>query len=119
MINFDMVIDVNVETRTFFLHKGYGEENIGPCDRTELNIDQFNKHLFLYRKAIKERPDPQDRVELFECDVNGVYSLDKHDRIIKSRLRPGETFERDIIPKRQANLPKQMHEGNLQNQKRW
>lgn len=53
---------------------------------------KFLAFLMKYKDFIAKRQNPHDRWEPFEARVNGVYNYDQHERVIKSRLRPGESL---------------------------
>lgn len=48
---------------------------------------KFNNFVYLYKKWLKSQPSDRDRVAYFESlDPDGVFSMSKHDSILKSRL---------------------------------
>lgn len=95
MIDYTKVIDIRSDINQFIMQVGYGNEcEIPSINTLELDGTSFNKQIFLYKKWLKSRSNPSDRVAPFECkNSSGVFSLDKYRRVFNSRLKPGEEHE--------------------------
>jgi len=95
MIDFTKIIIVRPDINSFMMRPGYGNQT----DNDHVNViklspSNFNKQVFLLKKWLKERDNPEDRVMNFECQSDdGCFSFDKYNRIFNSRLRPDEKQE--------------------------
>ena len=81
MIDFNKIIDVDLEKNTLLVSMGDG--NIFPA---ELTPDEFDSVIDSYKLFIASRPDPDDRCENWECtNEHGVFDYNKYRRVLDSR----------------------------------
>lgn len=91
-LKFQKVVDVIPDKQTFLQTSNTGEFVI---DIIVLTKQDFSRELFNYRRWLKKSIEPANRVAHFETlNEHGCFSLEKHDRVFNSRLRPGEEDER-------------------------
>jgi len=56
----------------------------------ELTKVEFDRLVFEYRKYLKTKDDPEQRIADFEWIEDNIYSLEKFKRVYNSRLRANE-----------------------------
>ena len=81
-MNIRDVIDVDMRTKTIFMRTGCVDHPMTPL---EFDEKEFNRTVLSLQKQIASRLDPDDRVESWECNIDGRYSFAKEEKILRRR----------------------------------